>query len=64
MTSGGPLNSTISMSMYTYKQFGFGNYGYAASMSYLIFVDHRRRDRHSSSACCARTPEADHDPYP
>jgi multiple sugar transport system permease protein len=38
MTSGGPLDSTISMSMYTYKQFGFGNYGYAASMSYIIFV--------------------------
>jgi multiple sugar transport system permease protein len=38
MTNGGPLNSTISMSMYTYKQFGFGNYGYAAAMSYLIFV--------------------------
>jgi multiple sugar transport system permease protein len=38
MTNGGPLNSTISMSMYTYRQFGFGNYGYAASMSYLIFV--------------------------
>jgi len=38
MTSGGPLNSTISLSMYTYKQFGFGNYGYAASMSYIIFV--------------------------
>jgi multiple sugar transport system permease protein len=38
MTNGGPLNSTISMSMYTYKQFGFGNYGYATAMSYLIFV--------------------------
>jgi multiple sugar transport system permease protein len=38
MTNGGPLNSTISMTMYTYKQFGFGNYGYAASMSYIIFV--------------------------
>ena len=38
MTNGGPLDSTISMSMYTYKQFGFGNYGYAASISYLIFV--------------------------
>lgn len=38
MTSGGPLNSTISMSMYTYNQFGFGNYGYAASISYLIFI--------------------------
>ncbi|MEN0070743.1 MAG: sugar ABC transporter permease [Propionicimonas sp.] len=38
MTSGGPLNSTISLSMYTYNQFGFGNYGLAAAMSYLIFV--------------------------
>ena len=38
MTNGGPLDSTISMSMYTYRQFGFGNYGYAASLSYLIFV--------------------------
>jgi multiple sugar transport system permease protein len=38
MTNGGPLDSTISMSMYTYKQFGFGNYGYAAALSYLIFV--------------------------
>lgn len=38
MTNGGPLNSTISMSMYTYKQFGFGNYGYATAMSYVIFV--------------------------
>lgn len=38
MTKGGPLDSTISMSMYTYKQFGFGNYGVASAMSYLIFV--------------------------
>jgi multiple sugar transport system permease protein len=38
MTDGGPLNSTISASMYTFKQFSFGNYGYAASLSYLIFV--------------------------
>jgi multiple sugar transport system permease protein len=38
MTSGGPLNSTISLSMYTYNQFGYGNYGLAAAMSYLIFV--------------------------
>ncbi|MGA8978480.1 MAG: sugar ABC transporter permease [Pedococcus sp.] len=38
MTNGGPLNSTVSMSMYTYKQFGFGNYGYAASLSYIIFI--------------------------
>jgi multiple sugar transport system permease protein len=38
MTKGGPLDSTISVSMYTYKQFGFGNYGFAAAMSYIIFV--------------------------
>jgi len=38
MTNGGPLDSTISVSMYTYQQFGFGNYGFAASMSYVLFV--------------------------
>ncbi len=38
MTQGGPLNSTISASMYTFSQFSFGNYGYAAALSYLIFV--------------------------
>lgn len=38
MTQGGPLNSTLSASMYTYQQFSFGNYGYAAALSYLIFV--------------------------
>lgn len=38
MTNGGPLNSTTSISMYTYQQFGFGNYGFAAAMSYVLFV--------------------------
>ena len=38
MTNGGPLDSTISMSMYTYKQFGFGNYGFASAMGYVMFV--------------------------
>jgi multiple sugar transport system permease protein len=38
MTNGGPLDSTISMSMYTYKQFGFGNYGYASAAGYVLFV--------------------------
>ncbi|TCO34320.1 multiple sugar transport system permease protein [Kribbella steppae] len=38
MTEGGPLNSTISVSMYTYQQFGFGNYGLATAMAYLLFV--------------------------
>ena len=38
MTKGGPLNATMTVSYYTYNQFGYGNYGLAASMSYLIFV--------------------------
>jgi multiple sugar transport system permease protein len=38
MTKGGPLQSTISLSMYTYNQFGFGNYGFAAAMSYVLFI--------------------------
>ena len=45
MTNGGPLDSTISMSLYTYNQFGFGNYGYAAAMSYIIFVVIARHHR-------------------
>ena len=38
MTKGGPLNATMTVSYYTYNQFGYGNYGFAAAMSYLIFV--------------------------
>lgn len=38
MTQGGPLHATVSMSMYTYKQFGFGNYGVAGAMAYITFV--------------------------
>ena len=38
MTRGGPLNSTISASMYTYQQFGFGNYGLAGAMAYMTFI--------------------------
>ena len=38
MTSGGPLNATVSASMYTYNQFGFGNYGVAGAMAYLTFL--------------------------
>jgi len=38
MTQGGPLNSTMSLTYATFNQFGFGNYGLAASMSYIIFV--------------------------
>ena len=38
MTNGGPLNATVSASMYTYNQFGFGNYGVAGAMAYLTFL--------------------------
>ncbi|WP_296138715.1 carbohydrate ABC transporter permease [uncultured Tessaracoccus sp.] len=38
MTLGGPLDSTISVSMYTYQQFGFGNYGIASAMAYITFM--------------------------
>ncbi|WP_446215337.1 carbohydrate ABC transporter permease [Micromonospora sp. IBHARD004] len=38
MTQGGPLNSTLSVSFHIYNQFGFGNYGYAAAMSYVLFL--------------------------
>jgi multiple sugar transport system permease protein len=38
MTRGGPLDRTLSVSFYIYKQFGFGNYNYAAAMSYVLFV--------------------------
>lgn len=38
MTRGGPLDKTLSIAYYTYNQFGFGNYNYAAAMSYVLFV--------------------------
>lgn len=38
MTSGGPLDSTLSATMFSYRQFGFGNYEYSAAASYVIFV--------------------------
>ncbi|SCL24565.1 carbohydrate ABC transporter permease [Micromonospora inyonensis] len=38
MTRGGPLHSTVSVSQYVYSQFGFGNYGYASAMSYVLFL--------------------------
>lgn len=38
MTKGGPLDSTLSMSMYTYQQFGFGNYSFASAISYVLFA--------------------------
>jgi multiple sugar transport system permease protein len=38
MTKGGPLDSTRSIAYFTYDQFGFGNYAYAAAASYLLFL--------------------------
>ncbi|MGI8901858.1 MAG: carbohydrate ABC transporter permease [Nocardioides sp.] len=38
MTKGGPLDSTRSVTFFTYDQFGFGNYGFAAAASYLLFL--------------------------
>jgi multiple sugar transport system permease protein len=38
MTQGGPLSSTLSVAYDIYNQFGFGNYGYAAAASYVLFV--------------------------
>ena len=44
MTKGGPLDSTLSVTYFTFDQFGFGNYGYAAAASYLLFLADRRAD--------------------
>jgi len=38
MTKGGPLDATRSVTYFTYDQFGFGNYGFAAAASYLLFL--------------------------
>jgi multiple sugar transport system permease protein len=38
MTEGGPLDATLSISYFTYNQFGFGKYGYAAAASYVLFA--------------------------
>ena len=38
MTKGGPLDATRSVTYFTLDQFGFGNFGYAAAASYLLFL--------------------------
>ncbi|MEE1931552.1 sugar ABC transporter permease [Streptomyces sp. TRM 70351] len=38
MTQGGPLDSTLSATMFSYRQFGYGNYDYSSAASYIIFV--------------------------
>jgi multiple sugar transport system permease protein len=38
MTKGGPLDATRSVTYFALDQFGFGNFGYAAAASYLLFL--------------------------
>lgn len=38
MTQGGPLGATNSVAYEIFNQFGFGNYGLSAAMSYILFV--------------------------
>jgi multiple sugar transport system permease protein len=38
MTQGGPLDSSLSVSYHAYNQFSFGNYGYTAALSYMLFL--------------------------
>ncbi len=38
MTQGGPLDSTLSVAYYTFKQFGFGQYGVASAARYILFL--------------------------
>jgi len=38
MTKGGPLDATRSVTYFTYVQFSYGNFGYAAAASYLLFL--------------------------
>lgn len=38
MTKGGPLDSTKSVTFFTFDQWGYGNYGYASAAAYLLFL--------------------------
>lgn len=38
MTQGGPLGSTSTVALYAVDEFGFGNYGHTAAVSYLLFL--------------------------
>ena len=38
LTDGGPLGSTESIALYTYNQFGFGNFGVSSAASYVLLV--------------------------
>lgn len=38
LTGGGPLGSTRSIALYTYEQFGFGNFGISSASSYVLLL--------------------------
>jgi multiple sugar transport system permease protein len=38
LTGGGPLDSTITLGLFTFDQFGFGNLGMAAASSYVMVI--------------------------
>ena len=38
MTQGGPLDATLTVVYHAYNQFAFGNYGYTAAVSYIVFL--------------------------
>jgi multiple sugar transport system permease protein len=38
MTEGGPLDSTLSVTFLSFNEFSFGNYGYTAAVSYVLFL--------------------------
>lgn len=38
LTGGGPVGSTESMALYTYRQFGFGNIGVSSAASFLLLL--------------------------
>ena len=38
MTQGGPLDATTTVLLHAYREFGFGNYGHTAAISYLLFL--------------------------
>ena len=38
MTQGGPLDSTLTVAFHAYNEFSFGNYGYTAAISYIVFL--------------------------
>jgi len=38
LTNGGPLGSTESMALFTYHQFGFGNFGVSSAASFILLL--------------------------